>query len=115
MRSVPQIFVDYIEKFDEDVKSKFLDIRKIVLKRCPDVVEKMSYGVPTYYHEGILLHVGLFKSHIGIFPGPKTIDHFRSRLESYSLDKGTIRIPYKMDLDVSLIEDIVIYNLEFRK
>ncbi|MFA6800473.1 MAG: DUF1801 domain-containing protein [Acholeplasmataceae bacterium] len=111
MKSMPEALIKYIEGYDDDVKNKFLTIRKLIFDACEDVMEKISYGIPTYFYKGVIMHVGLFQSHLSLFPGPDTIDYFRSRLENYKLDKGTIRIPYSMSLDENLIKDIIIYNL----
>ncbi len=31
---------------------------------------------------------------IGFYPGPEAVEAFKEELENYSVDKGTIRIPY---------------------
>jgi len=111
MKDMPQSFIDYIQAFNEEAQQRFLMIRNLIFQACDDIEEKISYGIPTYLNHGIIMHVGLFKNHLSIFPSPKTIEHFSSRLDKYQVSKGTIQMPYVIHFDEALIKDIIAYNL----
>ena len=75
-----------------------------------DAEEKISWGMPTWYRRRNLIHFAAQKRHIGLYPGPEAVDHFRSVLDrkGFKYSKGAIQIPYdKVELD--LVEMIAEY------
>ncbi len=80
-----------------------IDVARAVV---PEAVEGMSYGMPALKFEGKPL-VGVVRAAKHVFPfSPAVIDAVASRLEGYSLSKGTIRLP-EHPLPDDVLEDIV--------
>ena len=102
----PQNIDEYIASFDEDVQADLRVMREIMRAAMPDAVEKISYGMPTYWNGHNICHFGATKKHIGLYPGPDAIDHFAEELAQYDTDKGTVRIPFGA-IDKDLILRIV--------
>jgi uncharacterized protein YdhG (YjbR/CyaY superfamily) len=60
---------------------------------APQVVEKISYQMPTFWLNGNLVHFAAFKNHIGFYPTPSGTEAFREEISIYQGAKGSIRFP----------------------
>lgn len=102
---------EYISAQDEPGRSILKEIRKRIGVKYPDAKEAMTYGIPTFKVDGKnLVHYASFKGHLGIYPTPEVIEHFRSELESYETAKGTIKFFFTDDVPFALIEKMVEYK-----
>jgi uncharacterized protein YdhG (YjbR/CyaY superfamily) len=85
---------EYIETFEPDVQKTLHEIRKFIKTLVPDAAEKISYGIPTFYLNGNLVHFAAFKDHYGFFPSPSGIETFEKELAPYLTGKGTLRFSF---------------------
>ncbi len=102
----------YISGFPPAIADRLTKIRETVAKAAPDATERISYQMPTFWFEGNLVHFAAFKDHIGFFPSPSGIAHFRDELIAYSVSKGTIRFPHDQPIPYDLIARITRFRLE---
>ena len=101
---------EYIAGFSPDVQTILRTIRETVRRAVPDAQETISYRMPAFKLNGILLYFAAFKNHIGLFP-PVTGDASLERaVSSYAGEKGNLRFPLDQPIPYRLIERIV----EFR-
>ena len=101
----------YISKASKDVRTKLVQLRRVIKTTVPDAVESISYGMPSYkYYKRILVYFAAFKNHVSIFPGPDAIAAFKKELSSYKTSKGTIQFPLDKPLPLGLIKKIVAYR-----
>lgn len=105
-------FDDYLKTVSPAAAARLQRIREAVQEIAPEAVLTFSYGVPAFkLRKNILLFAG-FKQHIGIYPGPEAIVHFKHELSAYEQSKGTVRFPLDAPLPLDLIGNIVRYNLQ---
>ena len=90
----PKTIQEYIMRQDEEKQADLLLIRQILQQALPEAEERISWNMPTYWKNHNILHFAASKKHIGFYPGPKAVETFKEELKNYSVDKGTIRIPY---------------------
>jgi len=103
----------YIESFDNEKQNILWEVLRLLRHTAPpDTVETISYKMPTLRYNGNLIHFALFKNHLGVYPGPDAIIHFKSKLQIYKTSKGAIQISLDKPLPKKLIEDIVLYNVD---
>lgn len=89
-------------------KTEFERIQEIVMSIAPDAELVMSYGIPTFKYKGkIILHFGVFKDHMSIFPGSEATKKFADRLRGYKISKGTIQFTIDNPLPDEIICEIV--------
>lgn len=105
----------YIDKQAPLQKEILLKIRKLILKAAPLATEAMSYGVPAFKLNGILIMYAAFTNHVGIYPEPQTIKAFKKELMDYEISKGTIRFKLAEPIPYRLIEKIVKYRVNLKK
>jgi uncharacterized protein YdhG (YjbR/CyaY superfamily) len=103
---------DYIALWPKQQQKILKEIRACIKTIVPEAEETISYQMPTYKLDGLLMHFAVFKEHYSLFPGPEPIEYFATDLKSYETSKGTIKIPMETAVPVQLIEKIVLHNLE---
>jgi len=79
-------------------------IRSVVPSKA---TETISYGMPAFRHNGVLVWFAAFSSHCSLFPTASVIAEFKSELKGYSTSKGTIHFPTDKPLPTTLIKKLV--------
>jgi uncharacterized protein YdhG (YjbR/CyaY superfamily) len=104
---------EYLADFDGDTLKKLVAIRRTIKEIVPrNTTEKISYGMPTYYLNGNLVHFAGYKTHIGFYPGSAPIAEFKDELSGFKISKGTIRFSLKKPIPFDLIRKITAVCLE---
>jgi uncharacterized protein YdhG (YjbR/CyaY superfamily) len=101
----------YIEGYEEPVREKLHEIRKLIRATIPKAKEKMAYGMPTYYYHENIVHFAGFKNHIGLYPTPAGVEGFEKELREYTWSKGAIQFPVKDSVPLDLIRRITEYRM----
>jgi uncharacterized protein YdhG (YjbR/CyaY superfamily) len=101
---------EYIASFPETMQELLQQVRTTIRNAAPEATERISYGIPTFFLNGNLVHFGGYKSHVGFYPGAEGIEIFKDRLSSYPLSRGTVRFPSDQPIPFDLIREIT----EFR-
>lgn len=103
----------YISQFDQEQQNKLLEVYNVIKNNIPkETVEKISWGMPTFYLKENLIHFALGKNHIGIYPGPEAVVYFEPRIEKYKHSKGAIQFKLSEDIPVELLQDIVKFRVK---
>ena len=103
---------DYINAQDESIKERLFEIKDCIKSVNSEMIEKMSWQMPTFWLGENIIHFAVHKNHIGIYPGPEAIIHFEKELKKYKTSKGAIQIPNDEEFPFELIRKIVKYNLD---
>lgn len=84
------------------------EIRSIIKKTAPDAEEMISYQMPGYRYQGMLVWFGAQSKHCGLYaPGLRAIAATEPAMEGYKQTKGSIHFPYDQKLPPALIKRIV--------
>jgi uncharacterized protein YdhG (YjbR/CyaY superfamily) len=103
---------DYIKRHSPEVQKIFQKIRSEIKKSAPDAEEVMSYGVPAFKKNENTVLYSVFKNHIGLYPTPLAINHFKKELSEYETSKGTIKFPLNKSIPYDLIRKIVKFKFK---
>jgi uncharacterized protein YdhG (YjbR/CyaY superfamily) len=85
-------------------------MRAVIRTAAPVAEEEINYGIPTFFTTETLVHFAGYKHHVGFYPSPSGIEHFKRELANYELSRGTVRFP----LDKPIPYDLVARITEFR-
>lgn len=97
---------EYISKFPEDIQKILQQIRAAIKKAAPKSTEVISYGMPAFKQNKVLVYFAVGKNHIGFYPTPNPIKVFSNELESYKTSKGAIQFPLDKKIPLNLISKI---------
>ena len=101
----------YIAAFPEDIQRALEKMRATIRAAAPGAEEKISYGMPAFAQQGILVYFAAFKEHISLFPTSSGVRAFRRALSPYETSKGTVRFPIGKPLPLRLIGRIVKFRV----
>jgi len=73
----------------------------------PEACEVISYRIPAFKTDRVLVWYAAFTDHCSLFPTAAVIDKFRPELKGLSTSKGTIHFPLAKPLPIPLIKKIV--------
>ena len=81
---------------------------RLIREAVPDVVERISWSMPTYWRGRNLLQFSASKKHLGFYPGKEAVQAFAGRLqqEGWDASRGTIRLPYDRPFPEELVKDV---------
>ena len=97
----------YIASFPADVAERLSTMRSRIRGQAPLATERMSYGIPTFYLNGNLVHFAGFARHVGFYPGSAAIREFAPALKRFKRGKGSVQFPHSEPLPLELVEEIV--------
>ncbi len=98
---------DYIERFPKDVRAVLEKVRATIRKAAPDAEEVISYQMPAFRQEGILVFFAAWKSHIGLYPPVAGDEALVKAVARYAGPKGNLQFPLDEPMPLKLIERIV--------
>ena len=110
--SKPTSIDEYISAFPEDIQEKLQNIRLTIREAAPDAEETISYQMPAFRQNGILVYFAAFKNHISFFPTSSGIEKFKMDLSAYEGSKGTVKFPLDKSIPYDLISRIVKFRVE---
>lgn len=102
----PKTIEEYILAQPENVQPILFEVRDTLRGALPDVEERISWSMPTFWKKQNIIHFAAFKNHMGLYPGPDAIVHFADCLTDYKSSKGAIQFPYNKPFPMELIVDI---------
>jgi uncharacterized protein YdhG (YjbR/CyaY superfamily) len=101
---------EYIAGFPEDTQKILEQIRAAIKKAAPQAEEVISYSMPAFKQNGILVYYAAHKNHIGFYPTSSGTAAFQAELTGYKVSKGTVQFPLDKPVAFELIAKIT----EFR-
>lgn len=102
---------EYIEGFPPDVQKILQHIRTAIKKAAPKASEVISYGMPVFKLNKVLVYFAAGKNHIGFYPTPNPIKVFSKELEGYKTSKGAIQFPLDKKIPLTLISKITKFRV----
>jgi uncharacterized protein YdhG (YjbR/CyaY superfamily) len=106
-RVAPESIDEYIAAFPPGVQAILGRIRSMVSKAAPGARETISYRMPAFFLDGVLVYFAAFKKHIGLFPPVKGDARLEKEIAPYAGEKGNLRFPFDQPIPYDLIERIV--------
>jgi uncharacterized protein YdhG (YjbR/CyaY superfamily) len=103
---------EYIASFPKDVQDILKDLRKAIRESAPEAEETISYGMPAFKLNSILVYFAAFKNHIGFYPTASAMIAFKKELSSYQQAKGTVRFPIGEPIPFDIVKRIVKFRVK---
>ncbi len=102
---------EYISSFPQDTQRKLSQLRSIIKREVPQAEEKISYQMPAYSLNGVLVWFAGHSNHIGFYPKASAIAEFQHELSRFKHAKGTVQFPLDEPLPVELIKRMVKFRV----
>jgi uncharacterized protein YdhG (YjbR/CyaY superfamily) len=107
MQPPPGTIDEYISTFPPNVQIILETIRLTIRKAAPEARETISYNMPAFQLNGILVYFAAFKKHIGLYPPVRGDAKLETDVAPYAGKKGSLQFPLDQPIPYGLIERIV--------
>jgi uncharacterized protein YdhG (YjbR/CyaY superfamily) len=107
MAASPRNIDEYIASFSPEVQAILEKIRLTIRQAAPAAQETISYRIPAFKLNGILVYFAAFRKHIGFFPPVRGDAKIQEAITPYAGEKGNLRFPLDQPIPYRLIERIV--------
>ncbi len=99
----------YLAELEEPKRSTLEALRRDILLIRPDAEECLSYGVPGFRVDGVVVAgFAAAKNHLSYFPhSGSVLDQLADELSGYDSSKGTLRFPIDRPLPPAIVERLI--------
>lgn len=78
-------------------------LRATIRKAAPGAEERISYRMPAFFLDGVVIYFAAFQKHIGIFPPVSGDAALERDLARYRGEKGNLRFPLAEPIPYELV------------
>lgn len=110
--SQPTTIDAYIAGCQPEVQPVLQKIREVIREAAPGAVERISYQMPGFYQNGMLVWFGARRGYIGFYPTGMGVEAFKEDLSGYEMTKGAVHFPLDQPMPYDLIRRIVQFRVE---
>src|SRR5207247_9455569 len=104
----PKKVDDYLARVTPRFRTALQQLRRTIKAAAPGAEEIISYKMPAFRNNGVLVYYGAFKDHCSFFvASAKVRREFSAELEPFETGKGTLRFTPDRPLPSGLVTRIV--------
>jgi len=107
----PATIDEYIAQFPADVQQILQKIRALIKELAPESTEKISYAMPGFYLNGMLVWFAGHDKYIGFYPTGSGIEAFKDEVSGYKWSKGAVQFPLNKPIPYELIGKMVKFKM----
>ena len=102
----------YIASFQPEIQQLLQQMRATITEAAPQAKEVISYGMPAFKTESMLVYFAAHTKHIGFYPTGSAIEKYKNELSNYKSAKGSVQFPFEQPLPLNLIADMVRFRVK---
>ena len=107
-KKVVRTIDEYLAALNEDQRTALEKLRKTIRAAAPGAEECISYGVPAFRLNGLLVAFGARPNHLAFYPmSATTVADHKDELKDYAISKGTIRFQPDKPLPATLVRKLI--------
>jgi uncharacterized protein YdhG (YjbR/CyaY superfamily) len=112
MAAKPKTIDQYLATLSGDKRAALERLRKIIRAAAPKAEECMSYQLPAFRQNGMLVAFGATTSHCAFYlMSSTTVEAHKEMIKGYDTSTGTIRFQANKPLPVALVRRLVIARI----
>jgi len=108
----PKDIDEYIARYPKTTQKLLEQFRATVKKAAPKAEEVISYGMPAFKSNGLLVWFAAYSKHLGFYPRVSAIAAFTKELSAYKGAKGSVQFPLDKPLPLGLVARIVKFRVK---
>ena len=107
-KAAPRSVAQYLARVPAPARRSFRQLRAAVRSAVPPhATETISYRIPAFRHDRVLVWFAAFSDHCSLFPTAAVVQAFKKELKGFSTSKGTVHFPTDGPLPTALIRRMV--------
>lgn len=109
------VFDDYLARIENPQhRSRMEEVLRWVSLQFPNLAPKIAWNQPIFTDHGtFIIGFSVSQNHLAVAPERVGISHFSDEIvkAGYDHTKELVRIPWDKPLNLSLLENIIIFNI----
>jgi uncharacterized protein YdhG (YjbR/CyaY superfamily) len=106
----------YFKNQSDATREALISLRDCILTVAPKAEELINYRIPAYAlvkggKRDQQIMIAGYANHVGFYPHPITMEHFKEELSGYKTGKGSVQFPLEKPLPIELIKAMVQFRL----
>jgi uncharacterized protein YdhG (YjbR/CyaY superfamily) len=107
-RTRPKTIDEYLAGVRDDQRAALQRLRKTIRSAAPKAEECISYSLPAFRLNGLLVGFGATTNHCALYPmSASTVAAHKNDLKDFDTSKGTIRFQPDRPLPAALVRKLV--------
>jgi uncharacterized protein YdhG (YjbR/CyaY superfamily) len=102
----------YFGQLSGPVKVRMEKVRETIRKAAPGAEEVISYNMPAFRLNSVLVYYAAYAKHIGVYPTGSGIEAFQKEIAGYKNSKGAVQFQHDEPLPLGLITRIVKFRVK---
>jgi len=108
MAGKPRTIDEYLAALSDDKRAALEKLRKSIRAAAPKAEECISYQLPAFRQDGMLVAFGATAKHCAFYlMSSSTAESHKDELKDYDTSKGTIRFQADKPLPIALVRKLV--------
>ena len=108
MAGKPRTIDEYLAALSDDKRAALENLRKTIRAAAPKAEECISYQLPAFRQNGMLVAFGATEKHCAFYlMSSSTVEAHKDELKGYDTSKGTIRFQADKPLPADLVQKLV--------
>ena len=108
MPARPKTIDEFLAALSEDKRAALEKLRKTIRAAAPEAEECISYQIPAFRLDGMLVGFGATAKHCAFYlMSSTTVETHKDELKGYDTSKGTIRFRADKPLPAALVRKLV--------
>ena len=104
----PKTVDEYMARVPPKFRTALQQLRKTIKDAAPDADEVISYRMPAFRQNGMLVYYAAYEDHCSLFPASaKVRRQFSAELKPFEAGKGTLHFTPDRPLPAALVTRIV--------
>lgn len=103
---------EYLAPFPAATRKILEKLRKVIKAAAPKAEEGISYQMPAYKYNGVLVYFAGYEKHIGFYAAPTGHAAFKKELSAYKTGKGSVQFPLDQQFPFDLVTKIVKWRVK---
>ncbi|MEP6684393.1 MAG: DUF1801 domain-containing protein [Parafilimonas sp.] len=103
---------EYFDSLAAFQRERLEELRTIIKSVIPKAEEVISYNMPAFKQNAVLVFYAAYSNHIGFYPTSSPINIFEKELSDYKVSKGAIQFPIDKKIPKALVKKIVKFRAE---
>jgi uncharacterized protein YdhG (YjbR/CyaY superfamily) len=112
LKPTAQSIDEYIARFPDEIQAVLQQLRTTIHEAAPEATETISYQMPAFAQEGVLVYFAAWKQHIGLYPPISDDAECKAEVAVYEGPKGNLQFPLDQPLPLDLIRKIVQFRVQ---
>ncbi|EEF57951.1 iron chaperone [Pedosphaera parvula] len=108
LKAKPTTIDEYLSALSADQRGALEKLRKIINAAAPEAEECISYQLPAFRQNGMLVAFGATANHCAFYlMSSSTVATYHDELKGFDISKGTIRFQPANPLPATLVRKLV--------